>query len=258
MGILNVTPDSFSDGGRFLDPATAVAHAHRMVEAGADVVDIGGESSRPGSAPVSESVELQRVLPVVEQLPGVLISVDTTKAVVADRALAAGARIVNDISALQDDPRMIEVVRAAHAGLVVMHRQGKPATMQAHPHYGDVVREVTEFLAERIAWATTHGLDQSQIAVDPGIGFGKTAGHNLQLLAGIPQLCRLGCAVVIGASRKSFLGHTLGRASHERLAGSIAAATWAFAHGATVVRAHDVAETRDAARLVAALRAAGS
>lgn len=256
MGILNVTPDSFSDGGRFLDPDRAVAHARAMVAAGADIVDVGGESSRPGSLPVTAQEELRRVLPVIERLPGMVLSVDTTKAAVAERALAAGARIVNDISALRDDPQMVAVVRQTGAGVILMHRQGTPATMQLQPHYEDVVREVVELLQARIAWAVAQGVSREQIAIDPGIGFGKTVAHNLALLAHLPRLCRLGCPVVVGASRKSFLGHVLGREPHERLAGSVAAATWALAHGASVVRAHDVAETRDAARLVAALRAA--
>ncbi len=260
MGVLNVTPDSFSDGGRYLDVERAVEHGRQLAAAGADIIDVGGESSRPGATPVSEEEELGRVVPVIERLasgaPGqrvVAISVDTTKAAVAERALAAGARIVNDISALRFDERMVEVVRDAGAGVVLMHMQGTPATMQQAPRYDDVVRQVREFLAERIEFAVARGVQKSQIAVDPGIGFGKTVEHNLQLLARLEQLRALGCPIVVGASRKSFIGNILGRQTHERLAGSLAAAAWSAARGADVVRAHDVAETVDVVRMVEAI-----
>src|SRR5664280_2614090 len=205
MGVLNVTPDSFSDGGKFLNIGRAVEHAREMARAGADIIDIGGESTRPGAAPVGAEEESRRVVPVVERLsvergasgaPGgralPLISVDTTKAEVAEKALGAGARIVNDISALRFDPRMVEVVRKAGAGVVLMHMQGTPQTMQQDPQYKDVVAEVRTFLAERIGFAVAHGLKKSQIAVDPGIGFGKTVEHNLQLLARLEELGPLG------------------------------------------------------------------
>jgi dihydropteroate synthase len=273
MGVLNVTPDSFFDGGRYLDLERAVEHARQMIVAGADIIDVGGESTRPGAPPVGAEEELRRVIPVIEQLvvrapfqarPAAesrpegrcYISIDTTKAAVAERALAAGARIVNDISALRFDERMIEVVAGAGAGLVLMHMQGTPQTMQQDPRYGDVVREVREFLAERIAFAGAHGVRGSQIAVDPGIGFGKTVEHNLRLLAQLEQLRALGCPIVVGVSRKSFIGRVLGREVDERRAGSLAAAAWAVAQGANVVRAHDVTETRDAVRMIEAIKKA--
>jgi dihydropteroate synthase len=270
MGVLNVTPDSFSDGGKFLDVARAVAHAREMAQAGADIIDIGGESTRPGAAPVGAEDELRRVLPVIEQLAnGALgehalpISIDTTKAVIAEKALAAGARIVNDISALRFDPRMVEVIRDAGAGAVLMHMQGTPQTMQEDPQYKDVVAEVRAFLAERIAFAESRGLKKSQIAVDPGIGFGKTMEQNLQLLAHVSELSSLGCAVLVGTSRKSFIGKVLrphgfqqGREANERLWGTAATVAWVVAQGARVVRVHDVVEMTDVVRTVEAVKAA--
>jgi dihydropteroate synthase len=245
MGILNVTPDSFSDGGRYADIERAVAHAREMVAAGADIIDIGGESTRPGSQPVTVEEELRRVLTVIKQLPDLLLSIDTTKPEVARQAVAAGAQIINDISA-----SLFEVARESGAGLVLMHMQGTPATMQQAPRYDDVVREVREFLAARLALAEARGVKRSQIAVDPGIGFGKTVEHNLQLLAQLEQLQELGCPIVVGASRKSFIGG----APAERLPGSLAAAAWAVAHGASVVRVHDVAETVQVVRMIEAIR----
>jgi dihydropteroate synthase len=257
MGVLNVTPDSFSDGGKFFDVERAVEHARAMTQAGADIIDVGGESTRPGAVPVSADEELRRVIPVIEQLRDLLVSVDTTKAVVAEQALAAGAQIVNDISALRFDPRMVEVVRNAGAGVVLMHMQGTPQTMQASPHYDDVVTEVHAFLAERIAFAESRGLKKSQIAVDPGIGFGKTVEHNLRLLAHLEQILQLGCPVMIGVSRKSFIGRVLGRPAEQRLAGTTATMAWAVAKGASLVRVHDVAETVDAVRMIEAVKEAG-
>jgi dihydropteroate synthase len=254
MGILNVTPDSFSDGGAFADAGRAVAHAQAMAAAGADIIDIGGESTRPGAAPASAEEEIRRVAPVIEQLCGLTISVDTTKATVAERALAAGARIVNDISALRFDARMAEVVRDAGAGLVLMHMQGTPRTMQVEPRYGDVVAEVRDFLVERIAFAESRGIKKTQIAIDPGIGFGKTVEHNLALLAHLETFGGLGCPVLVGASRKSFIGNILSREPQERLAGSVAVAVWAVTHGARIVRVHDVAETVDAVRMAEAIQ----
>jgi dihydropteroate synthase len=201
MGVLNVTPDSFSDGGRFFDVDRAVERARDMAQAGADIIDVGGESTRPGAAPVSVEEELRRVVPVIERLQDLVVSVDTTKAAVAERALASGARIVNDISALRFDPRLIDVVRDAGAGAVLMHMQGTPQTMQASPQYDDVVADVRSFLAERITFAESHGLKKTQIAVDPGIGFGKTVVHNLQLLARLGEFGSLGCALLVGTSR---------------------------------------------------------
>jgi dihydropteroate synthase len=263
MGVLNVTPDSFSDGGKFLDVNRAVAHAREMAQAGADIIDVGGESTRPGAASVSEEEELQRVLPVVERLNDFLVSVDTTKAGVAAKALAAGARIVNDISALRFDPRMVDVVRDAGAGLVLMHMRGTPGTMQQAPHYDDVVAQVRSFLAERVAFAGSRGVKKTQIAVDPGIGFGKTVGHNLQLLARLGELGSLGCPLLVGPSRKSFIGKVLTppgagqvRDADERLWGTAATVAWAVAQGAAVVRVHDVAEMRDVVRMVEAVKQA--
>jgi len=271
MGVLNVTPDSFSDGGQFMDVEHAVAHAHEMVAAGVDIIDVGGESSRPGAEPVSAEEEVRRVLPVIEKLAaphpdplpkgergdGLLISIDTTKAVVAERALAAGARIVNDISALRFDERMADAVADAGCGVVLMHMQGAPQTMQQNPRYDDVVREVREFLADRIEFAVVRGVRKMQIAVDPGIGFGKTVEHNLQLLAELEQLRALGCPIVVGTSRKSFIGKVLGREVGDRLAGSLAVAAWAVAHAANIMRVHDVAETRDAVRMIEAIKRMG-
>jgi dihydropteroate synthase len=269
MGVLNVTPDSFSDGGRFLNVDRAVEQGRRMAEAGADILDIGGESTRPGAAPVSVEEELQRVIPVIERLasstPGTavppMISVDTTKAAVAERALAAGARIINDISALRFDPRMVEIVRDAGAGVVLMHMQGTPETMQQNPRYNDVVSEVRAFLAERVAFAGSQGIQRSQIAVDPGLGFGKTVEHNLQLLSRLKELGSLGCPVLVGASRKSFIGKVLAAAGaveprgvNERLWGTAATVAWAVAHGARIVRVHDVAEMADVVRMTEALQ----
>lgn len=263
MGVLNVTPDSFSDGGKFLDVDRAVEHAREMVQAGADIIDIGGESARPGAVPIGAQEELRRVLPVIEQLNEMVVSIDTTKAVIAEKALAAGASIVNDISALRFDPRMVDVIRDAGASVVLMHMQGTPQTMQQNPQYKEVVTDVRSFLAERIAFAESRGLKKSQIAVDPGIGFGKTMEQNLQLLAHVSEFGSLGCAVLVGASRKSFIGKVLspsgfqqGREANERLWGTAATVAWAVAQGARVVRVHDVAEMTDVIRMVEAVEAA--
>jgi dihydropteroate synthase len=264
MGVLNVTADSFSDGGEFLDVDRAVEHAREMSQAGADIIDVGGESTRPGAAPVSAEEESHRVLPVIERLRDLVVSVDTTKASVAERALAVGARIVNDISALRFDPRMIDVVRDAGAGVVLMHMQGTPQTMQQGPQYDDVVAEARSFLAERIAFAESRGLKKSQIAVDPGIGFGKTVEHNLQLLARLGEFGSLGCPLLVGTSRKSFIGKVLaplraapGREANGRLWGTAATVAWAVAQGAHIVRVHDVAEMTDVVRMVEAVKRAG-
>jgi dihydropteroate synthase len=250
MGILNVTPDSFSDGGKFCEPERAIARARAMAAAGADIIDLGAESSRPGAVPVSVEEELRRVLPVLAALPDLLVSIDTTKAAVAEQALMAGARIVNDISALRFDHRMPEVIGSA--GVILMHMQGTPATMQREPRYDDVIPEVREFLAERIAFAESRGVKKSQIAVDPGIGFGKSVTHNLQLLAQLEQLSGLDCPIVVGASRKSFLGGE----PQGRLPGSLAVAGWAVARGANVLRVHDVAETVAVVSMIEALKQA--
>ncbi len=254
LGILNVTPDSFSDGGHFPDTDAAVAQALRLVEQGADLLDIGGESTRPGSQPVDLEEELSRVLPVVRRLAALTrapLSIDTSKAEVARQALEAGAHIINDITALQADPAMPEVVRSYGAGVILMHMQGTPATMQLRPHYDDVVAEVANFLEARLQVCIDLGIAASQVVLDPGIGFGKTVEHNLRLLAHLEQLQRLGRPVCLGVSRKGFLGTVLGRPLHQRLAGSLAAACYALVRGtAQIVRVHDVAETRDVVMLL--------
>jgi dihydropteroate synthase len=263
MGVLNMTPDSISDGGKFLDVDRAVAHAQEMARAGAHIIDVGGESTRPGSVPVSIEEELHRILPVVERLRDLVISVDTMKAEVAERALAAGARIVNDISALRFDPRMVDVVRDAGAGVVLLHMQGTPETMQQKPRYDDVVAEVRSFLAERIAFAEARGVKKTQIAVDPGIGFGKTVEDNLRLLAHLDEFNSLDCPVLVGTSRKSFIGKVLGSLRSEttreaggRLWGTAATVAWAVAHGARILRVHDVAEMADVVRMIEAVQQA--
>jgi len=268
MGVLNVTPDSFSDGGKFLSIDLAVEHAREMARAGADIIDVGGESTRPGAAPVSAEEEVRRVLPVIERLRDLVVSVDTTKASVAERALEAGARIINDISALRFDPLMVEVACNAGAGVVLMHMQGTPQTMQQDPQYDDVVAEVRSFLAERIVFAESHGLKKSQIAVDPGIGFGKTVAHNLQILARLDEFSSLGCPLLVGTSRKSFIGKLLAARKagpgHEplrdktdgRLWGTAATVAWAVAQGAGIMRVHDVAEMTDVIRMVEAVKQA--
>ena len=256
MGIVNVTPDSFSDGGRFSDPAIAVARGLELVLQGADLLDIGGESSRPGAEPITADDELARVVPVIRGLAlatSVPLSVDTTKAAVADAALEAGAHIVNDITAL-GDPEMAEVVRRHRAGVVLMHMQGTPQTMQLAPHYDDVVAEVVSYLEARLRAAVELGIDESAVVLDPGIGFGKTARHNMRLLARLADLGKLGRPVLLGVSRKGFLGRLLDRPVEDRLAASLAAACFALTLGsAQVVRVHDVAETRDVVRVIAAL-----
>lgn len=259
MGIVNVTPDSFSDGGQFAAADVAIDHAVRLATDGADLLDVGGESSRPGSKPVVLEEELARVVPVVRGLAGrvtVPISVDTTKAEVARQALAAGASIVNDITAGLGDPDMMAVVRAAGAGVVLMHMRGTPETMQQDPTYADVVREVRDFLADRVqAWVSA-GVPADRIAIDPGIGFGKTYDHNLALLRNLDALAALGRPVLLGVSRKGFLRQITGRPVGERLPASLAAACFCVARGsAHVLRVHDVAATVDAARVLGALTA---
>ncbi len=259
MGIVNVTPDSFSDGGRFPGPDAAAAHARRLLEAGADILDIGGESTRPGAEPVAEDEEMRRVIPVIEALAdsGAVLSVDTSKAAVARRAVAAGASVVNDVSALTADPDMAGVVRDTGAGVVLMHMQGSPRTMQVAPRYGNVVEDVRSYLQARLDDLEGAGIPREAMAIDPGIGFGKTTAHNLALLAGMRALAGLGRPVVAGCSRKRFLGDVTGRAVGDRLAGSVAAAAVAVFLGAHVVRVHDVAESRDAVLVAAAVASEG-
>lgn len=254
MGILNVTPDSFSDGGRWLTPEAAVQRGLKLVEEGADILDIGGESTRPGAVEVPVDVELRRVAPVVAALSAVRtvpISIDTRHAAVARAALAAGAEIVNDVSALAD-PEMAAVVRDAGAGLVLMHSCGLPADNVREPRYADAVTEVYDFLADRMAAAMAAGIGRDRIAVDPGIGFGKTAAHNLALLGALEKLAEL-APVLVGASRKRFIGEITDAAVGDRLPGSLAVALWSVTHGASVLRVHDVAATRAALRMAAAL-----
>ncbi len=255
MGIVNVTPDSFSDGGRFLDPAAAVAHGRALLAEGADVLDVGGESTRPGAAPVAAAEELERVLPVVEALAaaGATVSVDTTKAAVAAPCLAAGARWVNDVSALRFDPDLAGVVADAGAEVCLMHMLGEPRTMQEDPRYDDVVSDVKAFLEERLAAAVAAGVAEERVALDPGIGFGKTMAHNLELLRRLDEIVALGRPVVVGTSRKSFLGRITGRDDpHQRVMGTVATNVLALERGAEVFRVHDVSATRDALAVAAA------
>jgi len=244
MGVLNVTPDSFSDGGQFLDPRVAIEHAHRLVEQGADILDVGGESSRPGAQPTSESLELERVLPIVEAIKTVPVSVDTRRPSVMKAALAKGASMINDIEALAA-PGALEAVAASECGVCLMHKKGEPATMQKDPHYRDVVGEVLEFLQERVQSCEKEGIKKDRIAVDPGFGFGKTVAHNFRLLKELKAFGRLGVPVVAGWSRKSSLGAVTGRPVTERLAASLATALLALQGGATILRVHDVKETKD-------------
>jgi dihydropteroate synthase len=256
MGIVNLTPDSFSDGGRLSSPVDAVNYALRLAGDGADLLDLGAESSRPGAEPVSGEEELSRIIPVLRMLSDSLpipISIDTSKADVARAALAAGASIINDISALSADPGMAAVVAGSSAGVVLMHMQGTPSTMQANPRYHDVVSEIHDFLAERIDWAGARGIPRERIAIDPGIGFGKTREHNLELLRNLERFANLGCAILVGVSRKGFLGSITGKPVSERAASSVAASLEACLRGAQVVRVHDVADMADAIRVWTAL-----
>jgi dihydropteroate synthase len=255
MGVLNVTPDSFSDGGAFLEPDAAVAQAEQMAAQGAAIIDIGGESTRPGAAPVGSEEELRRVLPVVERVAArlpVLISVDTSNPELMRRAGSAGAHLVNDVRALRT-PGALQAVAAGNLAVCLMHMQGEPATMQLAPHYQDVVEEVKEFLAERLRRCNDAGIARERLCVDPGFGFGKLLAHNLQLLRDLAQFERLGVPLAVGLSRKSMVAALGGRAN-ERLAGSLALATVAVLHGASIVRAHDVAATVDAVRVASAVR----
>jgi len=257
MGVLNVTPDSFYDGGRRMDPDKAIAAGVEMAAAGADIIDVGGESTRPGAQSVSEQEELERVLPVIRGLrKGVHtpISIDTYKSRVARAALSEGADIINDISALRFDPAMASLVAAEKVPVILMHMQGTPHTMQTKPKYNDVVREVGDFVMARVRTALRAGIEAGKIIVDPGIGFGKTLEHNLELLRGLPELSRLGQPLLVGASRKAFIGRILNVTADERLEGSLAVAVAAVLAGANIIRAHDVKETRRAVAIADALR----
>jgi len=254
MGVVNVTPDSFSDGGRYLDADAAIAHGEELARDGAELLDVGGESTRPGAAAVSEAEERERVEPVVAGLAkAATVSIDTSKAVVAQAALDAGASIVNDVTALRHDPEIGALCGERGAGLVLMHMQGHPRTMQENPTYGDVVDDVKAFLVERMEVAIDAGVKEELIWLDPGIGFGKNLDHNLELLRRLGELRELGRPLVVGTSRKSFIGKIDGSAVDERLGGTIASSLLAAVEGADVLRVHDVAETVQAASVANAI-----
>jgi dihydropteroate synthase len=249
MGIVNVTPDSFADGGRYADTAAAVEHALRLEAEGADILDIGGESTRPGAASIDVEEECRRVLPVIDALLGrvrVPLSIDTRHSEVMRRAAAAGVPLINDVSALRHDPASLATVAQSGAAVVLMHAQGEPATMQDRPQYADVVLDLYDFFRERIASSEAAGIARSRLILDPGIGFGKTLAHNLALLASLSLFHSLGCVVMLGASRKSFIGHLSGAPAADRLPGSLAAALIGAAQGIQILRVHDVAATRQA------------
>jgi dihydropteroate synthase len=260
MGVVNVTPDSFSDGGQFLDPRRAIERGRELVGEGADVLDVGGESTRPGAAAVSEEDELARVGPVIEGLAGIgtSISIDTSKLAVAEAALAAGASIVNDVTALRAEPGIAALCADHDAELVLMHMQGSPRTMQEHPTYDDVVDDVKSFLAERMEFARREGVAEERIWLDPGIGFGKTVEHNLELLHRLRELTELGRPLVVGTSRKSFIGKLTGADVDQRLGGTIASCAIAVANGAQMLRVHDLREVREGMQVVGAILGAGT
>jgi dihydropteroate synthase len=260
MGVVNVTPDSFSDGGRFLEPSAAVAHGVRLAAEGAAILDVGGESTRPGAAPVGPEEELRRVVPVVEGLAaagtGSQLSIDTSKTTVARAALDAGATYVNDVTAFRADPAIAGLVAERDAECCLMHMLGEPRTMQEDPRYDDVVSDVKAFLERRLAFAVAEGVPEERVTLDPGIGFGKTLDQNLELLRRLEEIVAIGRPVMIGTSRKSFLGKLTGREVDDRLAGTIATNVLAYARGATVFRVHDVGPVRDALTVAAATVAA--
>ncbi len=257
MGILNVTPDSFSDGGQFIDPLIAVDQAQEMIAAGADIIDIGGESTRPGASYVSEEEEIQRIRPIIAALgkcTDIPLSVDTRKASVAQVALDCGVSIVNDVSAFQDDPCMAHVVQRSGAGVVLMHRQDHSLTMQKAPEYEDVIGEVTSFLYERVELARSTGIPADHIIIDPGIGFGKTCSHNLKLLANLGEFFKLKQPLMVGVSRKRFIGELTGKPIGEREMGNAAVIATAVWQGASILRVHDVAAMKDVIQIAQALR----
>lgn len=256
MGILNVTPDSFSDGGQFFDRDVAIRHALDMVEQGADIIDVGGESTRPESEPLSLEEELGRVIPVIEAIItkiNVPVSIDTYKSEVARRALEAGAAIVNDISALRFDPAMVKLVAERQVPVILMHMQGEPKTMQENPVYEDVMGEIGEFLRERAEFAIQSGVKRENIIIDPGLGFGKTREHNLEVMRRLPELKKLGFPVLVGPSRKRFIGMTLDLPENDRLEGTAAAVCYAIVQGANIVRVHDVKEMVRVTRMTDAM-----
>lgn len=260
MGIVNVTPDSFSDGGEFFDHERAIEHGLQLAREGADVLDVGGESTRPGADPVPLEEELRRVIPVVEALAGAAqVSIDTSKAAVASAAIDAGARMVNDVTAFRGDPEIVDVCAEAGVEVVLMHMSGSPRTMQDNPGYDDVVIEVAEFLAVRAGVAEAAGVDRANIWIDPGIGFGKTVDHNLQLLGATGRFVGMNFPVLVGPSRKRFIGElSQGAPESQRLGGTIAASLVAMEAGAAMVRVHDVAPVAQAIRIAAAIRSGGS
>lgn len=257
MGILNVTPDSFSDGGRFFDTHRALSHALQMIEEGADILDVGGESTRPGASPVTEAEELRRVIPIVEVLARkhrVVVSIDTSKSRVAREAIAAGASIVNDVTAMRGDPKMAAVVARARVPVILMHMKGSPRTMQKAPRYDDVVISIMKFFRARIKKAVECGVKWSNIIVDPGIGFGKRPEHNLEILKRLDEFHALGCPIMIGTSRKSFIGQVLDVPVDQRVWGTAATVAAAVLRGAHIVRVHDVREMAQVARLTDMMR----
>ncbi|MFP4027031.1 MAG: dihydropteroate synthase [Candidatus Brocadiia bacterium] len=257
MGVLNVTPDSFSDGGRFFRPDVASEHALEMVRRGADVIDVGGESTRPGSEPVDEEEEKRRVIPVIEEITGetnAVVSIDTQKAPVAEAALDAGAAIINDVSALRTDPEMAPLAADRGVPVCLMHMQGKPKTMQADPSYKEVVGDIALWLEERVEYAVDDGVDRDRIFVDPGFGFGKTPQHNLELLRRLHEFHALGCAVMVGTSRKSTIGIVLDADKDERLYGTLATVACAAMSGCHMVRVHDVEPAKDVVKMSEAIR----
>ena len=261
IGVVNVTPDSFFDGGLYFEPARAIERALALAAEGADIIDVGGESSRPGSSPISAKEEKRRILPVVEvvkQRPGLLVSVDTTKAEVAEAALAAGADIINDISAGRFDPRMLPLAAESGAGIVLMHMKGTPRTMQISPHYDDLLGEVKTFLRERLEAAESCGLAPESVLLDPGIGFGKKLEHNLALLNNLGSFGELGRPLVVGISRKSFLGKILNLEAHDRLEGTIAAAVVSVLRGASLLRVHDLQAVKRAVAVAEAILSQGA
>ena len=253
MGILNVTPDSFSDGGEYLNIDNAIEHAKNMIADGATIIDIGGESSRPGADPITANVELDRVIPLISELVSkkfnIPISIDTTKATVAKHALKTGAHIINDITALQGDPEMAKVAADTEAGVILMHMKGTPRTMQHTPYYQNVVKNIYDELKNRIKNASKSGINPKQIIIDPGIGFGKTTKHNIKILKQLNVFKQLNKPILIGTSRKSFIGNLLKLPVTERAEGTIATVCWAITHGADIVRVHDVKETARAAKI---------
>ena len=259
MGVVNVTPDSFSDGGQHVDTTSAIAHAQKLVTEGADIIDIGGESTRPGALPVSIQEELARILPVMAAMRdcGAAISVDTCKPEVMQAALDAGADIINDVTGMRQPEAQRVVAAHPNCGVCLMHMQGEPRTMQSNPHYQNVVHEVQEALVAQAHLLERLGVKRARISLDPGLGFGKTLGHNYQLLHGLVQLVQSGYPIVLGASRKSFIGHVTGKPVDQRLSGSIAAALAGVARGVAVVRVHDVDATHDALKVWQAIQVAG-